>query len=577
VDSVSDVLRRTGAVALALLLASQAPADEEAHRPDGRRVSGTLSLDADNRLRFAPAGQASIPAEELSLIRFSRALPEPFRIAAPHRVLFRDGQQLTGQLLGLDSDALTLRTAWADRLGVPRAAVAALVQPPGYRTLIEDDFRDGTRGWATTGKPVTAEGDPPTLVLDQSGQSATCTLAAPLTAGRVGISFQEKGPVVGLRWQFEVRFQEGDKPPRPLSVTLAGPGEAYEVDAGGLEGTAVAVARSPGWHRLTVQFTPGSLRVTCDDTVLWYNLEQGPGGALCQVSLRCLAPKDNGKASGAVAFTAFSVARAVDEPPHPAGDPTQDEVWLADGDQLFGQVVRADRRTLDTKGRYGSRTLPWADLRGCFLRHDAAPPYTSDGAQVRLGLRSGLDAQPDLLDGVLKGLDERQLTLKHALFGDLRLERARVQEVRPLFSGRRIELDNGLHHLGEQGKAVARPGLPPRAEGAELRRTFTLAAVPEQARLTLTVVQLPGWGEGLRHDPEKGTFQTQVIVNDRCVDFLERLVDRATAEPRRLSIALPPRALRSGENVLLLRQVPDRQTQRYPHGGVAGLAIEVPR
>jgi hypothetical protein len=566
-----------GAVALLFaLLPPSAGADEEARRLDGRRVSGTLNLDPDGRLRFAVSGQTTVPVEDLSAVRFPQAPLTPFRIAAPHRVLLRDGQQLTGQLLGLDRDTLTLRTAWAERLELPRAAVAALLHLPGYRTLIEDDYADA-KNWNTTGNPTAGGADAPTLLLNQSGQSAAFSLAAPLAAGRVGVNFLEKEPAAGLRWQLELTFQEGQKRPRQLSVTLAGEGDTYEVDPGGVEGTAAAVARSPSWHRLVVQFTPASLRFGCDDAVLWYNLDKGPGGTLRQVNLRCLTAKDGDKTGGALAFTAFSVAGAVEEPPHPPGDGTQDEVWLADGDQLFGQVVRADRRSVEIRGRYGSRTLPWADLRGCFLRYQAAPPHTTEGAHVRLALRNGLDPQPDLLDGVVKRLDEKQLTLAHALLGELRLERGRVQEVRPLFFGQRIELDNGLHHLGEEGKVVARQGLPPRAEGTQLRRTFTLTGVPAQARLTLQVVQLSGWGEGLGREPEEGTFQTQVIVNDRRVDYLERLVDRATAEPRRLSIPLPRVVLGAGENVLVIRQVPDREKSRFPHGGVSALVIEIPR
>ena len=34
-----------------------------------------------------------------------------------------------------------------------------------------------------------------------------------------------------------------------------------------------------------MQFSKHTLRVTCDDDVLWYNVEQGPGGALKHVRL----------------------------------------------------------------------------------------------------------------------------------------------------------------------------------------------------------------------------------------------------------------------------------------------------
>jgi hypothetical protein len=113
---------------------------EEAFRPDGRRVPGRLTLGAGGRLSFTPRDGDPVPAEEFARVRFAPATPAPFRVGAGHRVRLHDGQQLTGQLLGLDQEGLVLRTAWSVKAVLPRGAVAALTALPGWRCLFEDNF-----------------------------------------------------------------------------------------------------------------------------------------------------------------------------------------------------------------------------------------------------------------------------------------------------------------------------------------------------------------------------------------------------------------------------------------------------
>jgi hypothetical protein len=323
----------------------------------------------------------------------------------------------------------------------------------------------------------------------------------------------------------------------------------------GVEGDAQPVARSPGWHRLVVQFTSGSLRVTCDDAVLWYTLKQGPPGPLRQVRLACRAA-GTATPRGAVAWGAFGVEQAADESPRPGGDPTQDEVWLDDGDQLFGKVVRADRRAVELQARFGARTQPWSKIHGLFLRRAAPPVATTSGAHVRLGLANGLTADLDTLDGVLRSLDARSLILQHALLGELRIDRPFVREVQPLFQGRRIELDLGLHTLDEGGQFA-------------WRGSFPLGAVPAEARLVLDAMNLSGGGD-------VGGPRVEVVVNGRRVDYLNRQVDRASRVPRRLAVSLPRDALETGANSLELRLAPGARGGRHAPCSVWGIVLEIP-
>jgi hypothetical protein len=547
----------------ALLVTLAVGADEEAVRPDGRRAAGALTLDAKGRLRFTPKGaDAPLPPDEVALVRFPKATVPANRSCYGVRVTLHDGQHIAGQLLALDDKTLSLWPAWAEKVELPRAAVASVTQLPGWRTVAVEDFRDGGKAWTIAGKPNFDAKDG-TVTLNDKGQSLMYALTASLGGGRVGVTFAD-AEAAGGHWTVEAEFGD-DKNRRSLRVTVADAGGAYEVDSVGLDGVSRRAARTPGPHRLLIQFAPRSLRITVDDQALWHNLDAGPGGPLRQVRLACTADKD--KVQGAVAFSEFFLARAVDEPRRPTGDATQDEVWRSDGDQLFGRVLRAGGQSveIDCDGR---RALAWPAVHGVWLRRAAAPPRTSDGAHVRVAVRTCLSIEPDLLDGVVTALDDKALSLKHTLLGDVRLERARLHTLRPLFHGRRIEVDNAFHHLGDP-EAFAPQLQPPRAEGPTLKRTFTLDVLPGEARLVLEVVRLKG--------PKETASRATLYLNGERLDDLNRHVDKAVDEPRRLALPLPKERLRKGENVLELRLTPSPETRRVEPCGVSGLAIELPR
>jgi hypothetical protein len=429
-------------------------AAEEAYRTDGRRVTGSLTLGEDGALRFAPAVQGTaLSHADIARVLFPMGHPPAFRAGGGHRVHLHDGQHLTGELLALKDDTLTLRTAWTERLNIPRAFIAGITSLPGWRTVFEDDLSKGSKEWAVSGKPARESGS---VVVSASGQDLSYTLHPPLEAGRLGVNFQETRQARGLRFLFEARFA-GDAARHAIRVTIAGPGDTYEVEVNGLEGTAHRVARSPGWRRLSIQFKPDSLRITCDEEVLWYNLTQGPGGPLRQVRLVC-TETGTGR-GGAVAWTAFTVERPAREPSRTlvaaGGDPEQDELWLADGDQLFGRVVRLDRRGVELEARFGRRSFPWAVLAGCYFRRTPLRSATREGTHVRLGFYPGLTPDPDILEGVVKRLDQRTLTLHHPYLGELNLPRSALHDLRPPSSPRARE--------GREAQGLQPLGLPPGA------------------------------------------------------------------------------------------------------------------
>jgi hypothetical protein len=172
------------------------------------------------------------------------------------------------------------------------------------------------------------------------------------------------------------------------------------------------------------------LRASVDEAALWSTFTAGPGGDLRGVALRCVEAGGQTAVKGEVAWSAFALERAVEEARRPPGDARQDELWLAEGDQLFGRVTAADGRGVQIDGRFGRRRFGWEELRGWYPRREKPPAAKVVGTVVRVRLRSGLAADADDLVGVITGLDANKLTLKHAWLGELGIDRRWVREVR---------------------------------------------------------------------------------------------------------------------------------------------------
>jgi hypothetical protein len=429
-------MHRLVSLAVALLLAGTAAADE-AMLPDGRLVTGSLQLAPNARLQFLPADkQAPLSLAAIHQVRFRAADFVRLRSAALYRVGLAEGQSVSGDFLGLDDQQVRLRTAWAPELAVPRTAVVSLTPADGYALLFRDDFEKDLAAWQVSGSPALTDQQATSgrrsLLFNAGGQAAVYRLAAPLEAGKVGVNFQQIGAAAGAVWTVEAEFQ-GSGGLRTVRVPVVADTPNYTAEGAEGDGGELA-ARTPGWHRLEVEFSPGALVVTSDEAVLWYNRHQGPGGPLQQVRLVCTAA-GNGGPRGAAVFDDFSVARAVEELRHQDADPTQDEVWLRSGDQVLGQVPRADRRGVEVRGVFGNRVLDWGEVRGVFLRRQPVPPRNREGEVVRVWLRGEGGAPADELEGVVRQFDERHLTLVHPVLGEQKIERGRLQRLRGVFLG----------------------------------------------------------------------------------------------------------------------------------------------
>jgi hypothetical protein len=564
-----------------LILALLAPPlmADEAILPDGKRLNGTAHFPADGRLHFT-SDKRDLRLDELDEIRLPAADQTPLTTSTVHCLMFRDGQRLTGELLGLDDTNARLVTAWAAKpLSVPRARITAITHLPGQVTLFDDDFEADSKAWQLTGKASLSDKEKTSgkrsLLLDAPGQSAELSVTSQPTAGRASINFLDPGPTPAARWVVEAEFAAAERPGL-VQVAVVGPGDRYALLVPAEGAVKVDRVRKPGWHRLEIGFSVDRLRILVDNRVLWETDKHGPGGPLRSLRLKCVQEKERGGESGQVWFDDCSIAQAVGSLRRPDGDLSQDEVWLVAGDQLFGKVARADRRAIELEGRFGKKSIPWYESRGTYLHLESATSRSTDGEHVRVWVRPGAGSDLDQLEGVIKSLDGRRLTLDSPASGEITIELGRLRQIRWNFYGRRLEIDNGLYHLGNSPCADF---ILPRPEGLSLRKTFVLKEIPQTIRVAVQVAHLKGPGDGqkIARALAAGGRRTEVLLNGKPVEYLNRLVERSSADFRTLRVGLPREALKMGENVLEIRQTSDPETGQYEDCLIGGLALEMPR
>jgi hypothetical protein len=131
---------------------------------------------------------------------------------------------------------------------------------------------------------------------------------------------------------------------------------------------------------------------------------------------------------GGVWLDAFALAERLAPLKRLPGPLEQDEIWLASGDQVFGDLLEADGRTIVVEARFGKRSYPWSAVRGAFFRGAAKTAPVGRAVEVRF--RSGPGVSADQLTADMIDLNDRRLRLRHAVLGELEIERSRLERIR---------------------------------------------------------------------------------------------------------------------------------------------------
>ena len=134
-----------------VLLAVDASADEIVRR--GEVVKGTVVLKAGVLELHDADGKVKASGIDMGLVRLTPT-GKTFRDGPAHVLNLSKDQRITGVFLGMEKEAVAMRTAWAERLVVPRAGVVLLTHLPGWRTVNREDFAGKPTRWTKAGQPL---------------------------------------------------------------------------------------------------------------------------------------------------------------------------------------------------------------------------------------------------------------------------------------------------------------------------------------------------------------------------------------------------------------------------------------
>ncbi len=574
-------------VALASL-AGQAPARETIQTRDGATVEGLLSGDAATGFLFQPqAGGAGIPLKTLDAVRFTPVVVESTP-TPPIQVDLGLSGRISGTLLSLDDKTLRLTDGpgTTTRL-IDRAGVRALQQRPGEAQVLADAFTTLRESvWTQVGTPEIApngrsEGVP-SLRLPAAGAAITHRLASPLWSGRLRLAFHDDATLQpGQLWFLDLTFR-GPDGQESIQILPGWENPTLGVRSRG-NGPALAIqplSRSAGWHVLTARFGPDGTDIAVDGNELAHGAP--PGGPLLEIRLATESRPGSAPPTDLAALAAdLRLVRLAAPHGPPEIDPSQDDVRLLNGDQLFGTLLGADRDSVSLRIAGDATKLPWSEIAGLDLRRvdDASAAAPLSGLWVRLTWQPpGASASADWnsVEGVLDAVDRETLTIQVPYAGSIQVPRAQAVELLPMGEALRQVLDPSSHHLGN---AFVTDLNPPQPEGPSWSLTFNVDAPERFDRLAFDVVQLIGVEGNLDFSQQvrDGQLLTRVFVNDREIDNLNRHLHTPNTAPERIRVALPPGTLKTGPNTVRLALsglASDPNT--LDNFGLVGVALEGP-
>lgn len=563
---------------------------ESLSAPGRPTVVGRLSRTPDQGFVFVEAAgnEPPIRLEPGMTLRFPSKPVARGLGAPPFRVDLGQGQQLSGRLGALTAEEVVLLEASAgSTVKIARAGACALVQRPGESLVLEEGFETlDPKRWSMEGD-VRLAGEPRladahSLRMPGGSASLSFAVAPPFTTGRFETAFHDAGePVSGNKWYVELTFRSRNGP-EPVRVVLGWADPSLAVESP--NGPALAVqrlARSTGWHRLSVRFAPDRFEVAVDGNELAHG--KGAGGPL--VGLK-IATSKSGREEPSKDLSGYLDDLRLVQFHDPSSDveidATQDEVRLGTGDQLFGEVTEANPERLVLVLDQRSVRVSWTETTGIYFRRSARPGERVSGLLARAEWRVGPETEPrdlDRVEGALTEVTEDAILLATPYAGVLTIPRDRLTQLEILGKGSRLVLDPKAHHLGDEVSVIAPILDPPRPEGGVLECSFDLPKLREGSlELVLDVVQVAGEGTDLPFAMlvKKGELRTNVAINGVPFDYLNRHITTRNETPERIRLTIPRDQLQPGKNVIRLEQVGISNNPNYLDDlGILGMALEV--
>ncbi|QEH36767.1 hypothetical protein OJF2_53520 [Aquisphaera giovannonii] len=563
---------------------------EVLERAGQRGLDGRLAGDPRSGFSFIPeGGRAPIPLKAGAVVAFRPTAETPSAIPPPFRVRVGESASLSGTIRELGEDRVAIRVPWqpAD-VRIVRRAVQSIVQRSGEAKVFADSFeRIEPSRWAARGRAElrsAAEGRG--VRLAAPGSSLLHRLAEPLASGRLDVAFLDDAAIApGRRWTADLTFR-GPAGPASVRVVLGRDEESLAVECP--DGPALAVqrlARVRGWRRLSIRFGPEQTEISVDGRELAHG--KGPSGPLEAFAFRAEGPEE-GKGAGEPAglIGGVQLVRFAETPASLEIDPSQDEVRLVVGDQLYGSVRGGDGDRVEVVVDDKAVGVDWDGVSGLYFRRQAVASRPVEGLLARVDwLATPGEPQAsrelDHADGAISAFDSAALTLETPYAGTLVIPRGRLTRIRLDDAAWRVVIDPAAHHLGDN-VSTSPPLLdPPLPEGGLLVRSFDLPEAPAADRpafVVLDVVQVVGEAAGSDFSPlvARGELRTYVEANGRRVDYINRYVATSNETTERIRIPLPPGLLKAGQNELRIVQTGiAKDPTWFDDLGILGVAIEL--
>ncbi len=553
---------------------------------DGQRVVGHLAGSPDGSITFETdsGSPPRIPLDQIArLLRLDgdnedapRAEAQPFLLA------FGFDQRLSGRLVSVDDETIRMRLGSdAQPVTIDRLAVASLIQRPGEAQVFTDRFDspDPQELWSLQpgADIVPRQDDEGALLRLQPGASqARLEFPEPVDAGRVECSFSWEGRrFAGQRWFVDLIF-DGPNGEEITRVVLGWKDEFPSVESrGGPEIVVQPLILEPGWHRLVVRFGPGRTLLTIDGNDLGRG--GGPRGALLALRFQAEAARDADDPEDVAAqVDDLQVIRSFEPTNDPEIDPTQDELRMVSGNQLWGSVESADENGVRIRLLGDVREALWSQVAGIFFQRKPIPSEPLSGTWVRVEWEVGdPESRPDRVEGVLKGVDAEGFEIEVPFAGTFTVPGTQLRQMELLGEKRRQILDPHARHLGDQIMPELDPPMP---DADEYEVSFTIDALPEAPiTLVLDAVHVEGEFDGGRFAEElrAGFQRTNLLINGEVFDALNRYVRDANRIPTRIRIPIPTDQLRIGENHLRFEQLGREQDENYRDDlGLLQIALE---
>lgn len=610
----SRAVLRTAWLVLLALVPVTSSAEQQATLGPGLFVTGNVAGEKPEKLVFVTSRGKSLPLRAVKQVVFPRTVRMP-TVSGPLRTLaLWGGERLTGDLARWESTGAEW-VAWEKRHALGVASLAGVLQPAPAITQLYEDFESASGRWdgGMTGAALDEAhhgSGKSSLLVRGLRQPITWPISEALSAGRIELSFYDDSPagaassvstaLVVFDLLFKTRQQQ-----ELVRVTLGSADDFYHIAAVSADAVPARTTpplvqmaeqplrRQPGWRYLRVLFEPGRLLAFVDDNVLG----TGTLSAGDLVELRITtqpvkrasapgnaAPEGAGPAPAPLWIDDLKIVRTVRMLPDPMPPRQQDLLWLLEGEELFGDVVTADRSQVVFKGAFGTRSFPWGTVRGVLFRDRTPTARPIQGLISRLEFAPGLDsktAHPDLLEGALISSTADELVFDHPYLGRLQIPSREVERLAPVFQGRSWMIEPGLQHLGDgirEDFTIKLPG------GHTFSRTWSMNSVPKGTyHVSLRASDLEPSGPGapadgpFRDELAKGHLTTELMVNGVRVSDLNRhaALRAPPGNPLRIRVPIAAKLLKAGENTIRLEQRPARSDpSEYDECEISRLALE---